>query len=812
MLASLPNNEVFITETDHVSSAFAKVSLEDQGNCENIAVHTESPSDSVIGIDAANQNHKQANEKPADGVVVDPDALAVQESVPALIGDTGSGLPGGTAPPSEQLLEPGNSKEVRDSTAADQKANVPDASKSSKSATRESLHQDRKHKARKALMERNRQKRLERTRKRRKEHKRNARKKCLEHLERQKRLERQAAAQAQASDPAQETNPAKTKRVTIKSRATIKKARAKLHKPTGTIPRQRMQKSAKRKEEADVPPVERKEFVERKELDDGSLHFTVPGIPGEFFFTKSSTWYRDGEKKGDGKREEKSYLLSGPPRMTWQAVDTDLLEDLFYKPDPDTPHTFVPEANGPDPLSRLKKRTGLLSLLQFEWLDKHRDLILNNPARDFTRKRKATLTGTLGAFVGLGLRSIREFNKDIVDQAGLDVAEISEQAFAKNVDKLSDEGLGYLFALSSACLKEAEVMLGRNIYIVDGMRLTFRRGSFEPDKDAHCDTGVKKGYDDFNIVALYDLGAHGFRDYQILKRAFANERNGLIELLERNPGLAGIFLFDRGFPSYNVIYRMEQYRKDHGGSYVARVPETEGVVRTLAPQYKNGSNTEWDLTRTVTIARTNTAEFRNRYSSADGSRVFVPIDGDTVFDAIPNGDKTTVCSMDIRIVHVKVKDPKTDKDVYVTLVTNTDYTLEELKKLYALRWKEEVAFKVLKDAVGLNHLHFLRMDRIAKEICIRLYAYNLGASLVFSEEAIKAVNVNGLNPNKPLKHQYRSNFTSVMCDLRKFLVGSCSFDTLFARMVRYKSAVRDGRTAERKTPEKRPRYINAPAY
>ncbi len=42
---------------------------------------------------------------------------------------------------------------------------------------------------------------------------------------------------------------------------------------------------------------------------------------------------------------------------------------------------------------------------------------------------------------------------------------------------------------------------------------------------------------------------------------------------------------------------------------------------------------------------------------------------------------------------------------FETLVTNTDYSPEKLKDLYAYRWGIETSFRDLKYSIGLTHFH-----------------------------------------------------------------------------------------------------------
>ena len=53
---------------------------------------------------------------------------------------------------------------------------------------------------------------------------------------------------------------------------------------------------------------------------------------------------------------------------------------------------------------------------------------------------------------------------------------------------------------------------------------------------------------------------------------------------------------------------------------------------------------------------------------------------------------------------------------YETLVTNTDYSVQQLKNLYASRWGIETSFRDLKYSIGLVNFHAKKKEGILQEI------------------------------------------------------------------------------------------------
>src|SRR5699024_7255543 len=64
---------------------------------------------------------------------------------------------------------------------------------------------------------------------------------------------------------------------------------------------------------------------------------------------------------------------------------------------------------------------------------------------------------------------------------------------------------------------------------------------------------------------------------------------------------------------------------------------------------------------------------------------------------------------------------------YESIITNLpaeEFSLEDIKALYHMRWGIETSFRELKYAIGLTHFHSKKPDYIRQEIWARLILYN----------------------------------------------------------------------------------------
>ena len=97
----------------------------------------------------------------------------------------------------------------------------------------------------------------------------------------------------------------------------------------------------------------------------------------------------------------------------------------------------------------------------------------------------------------------------------------------------------------------------------------------------------------------------------------------------------------------------------------------------------NLPNTEcFDQTFSLTLSRKQTKQFKKRYRDCPNDYYF--FQHNPTFDFLPETsqkqDPVELYQLPFRMVRLEVKEGK-----YETLVTNTDYSVQELKNLYASR-------------------------------------------------------------------------------------------------------------------------------
>ena len=150
-------------------------------------------------------------------------------------------------------------------------------------------------------------------------------------------------------------------------------------------------------------------------------------------------------------------------------------------------------------------------------------------------------------------------------------------------------------------------------------------------------------------------------------------------------------------------------------------------------------------------------------------------------------DPAVFYTLSFPIVRFKITD-----DTYETLITNLDFSSNELKQLYAMRWGIETSFRYLKYTIGLSFLHSKKPEFILQEIFSRLIMYHF-AQLITACVIVQ---------NKARLHEYRVNFSAAAHLCRQTIRGNLDPSALEILIARFISPVRPNRSSVRKLTPK----------
>ena len=164
---------------------------------------------------------------------------------------------------------------------------------------------------------------------------------------------------------------------------------------------------------------------------------------------------------------------------------------------------------------------------------------------------------------------------------------------------------------------------------------------------------------------------------------------------------------DRGYENYNVM----AHAINKGWKFVIRIKDknSNGIASGL-----NLPKTDiFDIDVSITFTRQQT-----KMTKTAGYKFMPTIQA---FDYLPLKSEDTY-TMSFRITRFSIAD-----DSYEMLVTNLDrseFSTNDLKEIYHLRWGIETSFRELKYSIGLTSFHARKAEYIKQEVFARLLLYN----------------------------------------------------------------------------------------
>ncbi len=251
-----------------------------------------------------------------------------------------------------------------------------------------------------------------------------------------------------------------------------------------------------------------------------------------------------------------------------------------------------------------------------------------------------------------------------------------------------------------------------------------------------------KPFSAFHLNTSYDILEYTYDAIVLQGQAVQDERDALNKMVERYKGNKAIFIADRGYESIN------SFEKIHlsGNKYLVRVKDVRstGMLRSFGPFLDD----EFD----VQVKRTLTRKQTNEIKTHPEIYKFVP--QNQRFDYFAD---TPFYDFECRVVRFKITE-----DTYECIVTNLDekeFSIQDIKELYHLRWEIETSYRELKYDLDLNTLHSKKRNLIEQEIYAKLLLYNFCSRIT-----------NGIDiAKRKRKYEYQLNFVRAFHIIREHL-------------------------------------------
>ena len=392
---------------------------------------------------------------------------------------------------------------------------------------------------------------------------------------------------------------------------------------------------------------------------------------------------------------------------------------------------------------------------------------VKNPEKDFTRKSKLPLKEMLQLSLSFGGGSLET---ELGDYYNLDSKRPSVQGYVQRRDKIKTEAYEYIFEAFTASIPYTQRYKGYRLLACDGTSISTYDGIDR--KETYVSHKCGTGYNAMEVDALYDLLNHFYVDVVIKGRAQYDERQSLVDMIERNAlGPNDIVMGDRGFESYNVF----AHAIEKGCKFLIRIKDINTSLLLSGLDLPDG---EFDtyfskiLTRRQTKKTLHSSTYRKLMKA-------------TKFDYVKS--KWDEYFMHFRVVRIQL-----DNGSYECLATNLDeqdFSPEDLKELYHLRWGIETSFRDLKHRLGAMHLHAKKINIVKQEIYAKLTVYNFCWSIIMQVNFHKQCK----------KYMHQINVAKAMNVCKQFLIKKIPKTTdIEVELLRNTQPIRPGRHDERK--------------
>jgi len=351
----------------------------------------------------------------------------------------------------------------------------------------------------------------------------------------------------------------------------------------------------------------------------------------------------------------------------------------------------------------INKVTNSLTKLISE-ISENPSLFVKKPKTDFTRNRKINFKKFIGITMNSGGGTM---SKELLDYFDFDVNTPSVSAYTQQRSKVLPEAFEFLFnSFTQENMSSTNNYNGYRLIACDGSNLTIATNPNDA-QTAYKSNQFGTITNHLHLNAFYDVLNRIYLDAVLQTVSEYQEYRACINMMERSSLNKAILIADRGYENYNVM----AHAINKGWKFVIRIKDknSNGIASGL-----NLPKTDiFDIDVSMTFTRQQT-----KMTKMAGYK-FMPTN--QTFDYLPLKSKDTY-TMSFRITRFSIAD-----DSYEMLVTNLDrseFSTNDLKEIYHLRWGIETSFRELKYSIGLTSFHARKAEYIKQEVFARLLLYN----------------------------------------------------------------------------------------
>ena len=416
----------------------------------------------------------------------------------------------------------------------------------------------------------------------------------------------------------------------------------------------------------------------------------------------------------------------------------------------------------------------LLSLISD--MDHYHWLFTRNAEKDFSRVKKWSFGEIMRFIISMEGKSLKD---ELLVNFNFSVDTPTNSSFNQRRAQILPEAFEFLFQEFTNIVSEKNLHRGYRLLACDGSDLSIAHNP--QDETTYFQSSPEsKGFNLMHLNALYDLLSRTYVDAIIQPGHRANEDRAMCNMIDRYHGSSKtLFIADRGFENYNIFAHVQE----RGMFYLIRAKDitSNGFAASLKDQLPDNQES-FDISVSTILTKKQTKEVRTNKKKYRRLTKKTPFDFADLY-------YNWFYEMKMRIVRFPIANGS-----YECIITNLppeEFSPEDIKELYYMRWGIETSFRELKHSIGLTQFHSKKSEYISQEIWARLILYNFC-------EAITTRTVMRQNKRKR-KHIYQLNYTRAIHICRFFLSirkgAPPDVETLISREL---LPVRPGRTAPRK--------------
>lgn len=360
-------------------------------------------------------------------------------------------------------------------------------------------------------------------------------------------------------------------------------------------------------------------------------------------------------------------------------------------------------------------------------------------------------------------------------------------AFVQQRSKILPEAFETLFHSFSEINNPHKTYRNFRILAVDGSDLHIPTNPKDVDS-YFAKTNEQRPYNLLHLNALYDVCSKVYTDTIIQKSRVSNENQALIDMVDRDKNTSStLILADRGYESYNALAHIQE----KGWKFLFRIKDANsrgGIANGLILPESDEYDIYIDLHLSAGRTETHWELYKNKNQY---KRISHPENFDYFVNEKGERDIYKFYHLPFRILKIKL-----DNNAFETIITNLpmdDFSLDEIKKLYSMRWGIETSFRDLKYPLGLLHFHSKKTDLVYQEIYAHLLMYNFVALMITGQDV----------QCKNRKHNYKSSFSMAIHASRLFFREIISQETVIMMLSKYLTPIRPDRKAVRRKKKDR---------